>query len=117
MLRARLRSGLSLRDTKSDVPDPSKAYCEMSLRNACRQFATASSQGKEYAVHRLIDLANRLNLVVIFGLTHPLRPSPSDVRFGSVRRGFFRSVTLWTEKERARCLSMSIGVINMAGQK
>jgi len=36
------------------------------------------------------------------------------VRFGNARRGFFRNVTLLTKKERARCLYMSIGVINMA---
>ena len=39
---------------------------------------------------------------------------PTSVRFRTARRDFFRNVTLLTEKERARWLYMSIGVINMA---
>jgi hypothetical protein len=47
-------------------------------------------------------------------VTWPWQHHAQGVRFGNARRGFFRNVTLLTKKERARCLYMSIGVINMA---
>ena len=55
-----------------------------------------------------IALASQLKRVLVFTSIN------RDVRFRSARRGFFRNVTLLTEKQPARCLYMSIGVINMA---
>jgi len=40
--------------------------------------------------------------------------TPPGVQLGVPAKTFFVMLTWLTEKERARCLSMSIGVINMA---
>jgi hypothetical protein len=62
----------------------------------------------------LIVLASRLKPVLVLGWLGRGSTTPGVCGFEMPGEAFFRNVTLLTEKERARCLSMSIGVINMA---
>jgi len=97
-------------------------------------FITSSLRAVCYCVHgafqmydnlrflrRMIVLASSSNAYYIRGrLSRGTTPRTCDcesatgVPSRSTRQSYFWNVTLLTEKERARCLYMSIGVINMA---